>query len=299
MTAPSLTFLGTGTSQGVPMIACDCPVCRSGDPRDKRLRSSALVKWGGLTFVIDPGPDFRTQMLRSAVNHIDAILLTHAHKDHVGGLDDVRSFNYAQKKPVRVCCLETVAESIKRDYSYAFSSPKYPGVPEIDLMMVSPGESFRVYSSDCLDDLCWEGGETGYSRTPSLVEAKDCPFADILPIEFFHDRSGTFPVLGYRFGPLAYVTDIAMFTPEAVGKLRGVEYISVNCVKREKHHSHLSLDEAREFFSLVGARESYLTHISHQLPCFEQLSAELATWEVSGRKGSVHLAYDGLVIGGK
>ena len=247
-----LTFLGTGTSSGVPMVACDCEVCRSADPRDKRLRASALVEYGGLTILVDCGPDFRYQMLRADVRHLDAILLTHFHKDHTGGLDDIRAFNLAERHPVNIWCEPYVENTLRREYGYAFAEEKYPGAPE------------------------WP-----QSAPDASVE--------IVPIHGWHHREKLVSVLGYRFGNIAYLTDIRMLDSEAeLEKLRGVEYVTLGCVKIGEHHSHPSLQECLDFFEKVGAKESYITHMSHQLPRHADFAAMLPP--------HVHPAYDGLVL---
>ncbi|MBP5397333.1 MAG: MBL fold metallo-hydrolase [Bacteroidales bacterium] len=285
-----LTFLGTGTSQGVPMIGCDCPVCQSADPRDKRLRASVLVEYEGLTILVDAGPDFRAQMLRENVRHLDAILLTHGHKDHTGGLDDIRSFNLLEGRPINIYCEPNVIESLKREYSYAFAVPRYPGSPEWQVHPVSFDQPFTIHSNALEEHLHWETGK-GYYRTPATQEDFDAhpETATVIPVRGWHDRIGKLSVLGYRFGKVAYMTDIASIDEAELEKLKGVEVVTVNCVKRGPHLSHFSLDEAIDFFHKVGARHSYLTHISHLLPCHGELSAELAA-------SGVELAYDGLSI---
>ncbi|MBP5172612.1 MAG: MBL fold metallo-hydrolase, partial [Bacteroidales bacterium] len=161
MTKAKLTFLGTGTSQGIPIIACDCPVCRSTDPRDKRLRASVLVEYGGLTIVVDCGPDFRLQMLRAGVHHLDAVLLTHNHKDHTGGLDELRSFNLMERKPVNVYCEPYVEHSMRQEYSYAFAEPRYPGSPEWRVHNIDGAHPFKVHSNASEPTLVWVSGK-GY-----------------------------------------------------------------------------------------------------------------------------------------
>lgn len=296
-----LTFLGTGTSQGVPMIGCDCPVCTSDDPRDKRLRASVLVEYKGLTIVVDSGPDFRYQMLRAGVRHLDAILLTHNHKDHTGGVDDVRSFNLLEAKPVNIHCQEYVLNSLRREYSYAFPEPGskiYPGAPEIRVHTIGGGvgdetgaQPFEIVSNAGEETLVWESG-FGYRHIEASSDPDSLPRATVIPIQGWHHKEKKLSVLGYRFGNIAYITDMNLIEDREFEKLRGLDVVTVNCVKRTPHHSHFSLDEAMEFFRRVGARQSYLTHISHLLPCHAELEALLQaedpTW---------HAAYDGLVTG--
>ena len=256
----SITFLGTGTSQGVPVIGCDCPVCRSSDPRDKRLRTSALVRYEGLELVIDAGPDFRQQMLREGIGCPDAILLTHQHKDHTAGLDDIRAFNYTPRDgyryvhPFPVYCEQQVQESLRMEFSYAFAAEKYPGIPVFDLHTIT-GAPFTIRG------------------------------VEILPVRVMHHL---LPVLGFRFGKLAYITDANHIDDAELEKLKGVEVLVLNTVRRGPHISHFSLPEAVALAQRVGARETRLTHLSHQLPCHAELSAELPA--------NIQPAYDGLTI---
>ena len=283
-----LTFLGTGTSSGIPMIACDCAVCRSADPRDKRLRASVLVEYGGLTILVDAGPDFRTQMLLHDVHHLDAILLSHNHKDHTGGLDDIRAFNLAEAHPVNIWCEPYVETTLRREYGYAFAEEKYPGAPEWRVHLIDPAKPFTVHSNANEDILSWEHG-VGYHHLPPHPAPDSA--VEVIPIHGWHHREKKTSVLGYRFGNTAYLTDIKMLDSEAeYEKLRGVEYVTLGCVKIGDHHSHPSLQETLDFFERVGAREAYITHLSHQLPRHEEFAAMLPP--------HVHPAWDGLVIGG-
>lgn len=263
MSKAKLTFLGTGTSQGVPMIGCGCEVCSSPDPRDSRLRSSVLIRHEGLSILIDAGPDFRQQMLRAGIRHIDAILLTHNHKDHTGGLDDIRAFNYLEKKATHIYCEKYVEDALRMEYSYAFAEKKYPGAPE------------------------WEVHDI--NDRPFKIKA-ECPGrpvqeVEVTPIRGMHYR---LPVLGYRIGNIAYCTDMNLIPEEEFEKLRGLDHFVINCVKRGKHISHFSLEEAIDVAQRVGARHSWLTHLSHRLPCHEALAAELPD--------GILPAYDGLTL---
>lgn len=313
-----LTFLGTGTSQGVPMIGCGCEVCRSGDSRDKRLRASAFVEYGGLKILVDAGPDFRYQMLRAGITHLDAILLTHNHKDHTGGLDDVRAFNYLEGLPAEIYCEEYVEDSLRKEYSYAFSDQKYPGAPEWHIHHI--GENpFTVRPNDGAGDrLVWISGKgyvhtgsNGPSKTDGGMEAPDVELTgnrtvrqdngrkdatpaetrsrslEVIPIRGMHYR---LPVLGFRFGNIAYCTDMNFIPEKEFEKLHGLEHFVINCVKRGHHISHFSLEEAIATAKKVGARHSWLTHLSHQLPCYTELCRELPE--------GILPAYDGLVIEG-
>ncbi len=290
MEKAKLTFLGSGTSQGIPMIGCDCPVCTSEDPRDSRLRASVLVEYCGLSVLVDAGPDFRYQMLRAGVRHLDAILLTHNHKDHTGGIDDVRSFNLLEAKPINIYCQDYVYTSLKREYSYAFpvDGKLYPGAPEIHVHVIG-NEPFGVHSNKCEETLVWESG-FGYRHLPPASK-EECPDVEIIPIQGWHHKEKKLSVLGFRFGNIAYLTDLNRIDEEEFEKLKGLDYVTVNCVKRTPHHSHFSLPEALAFFDKVGAGASYLTHISHLLPAHTDLEAELQAYNPT-----YHVAYDGLVL---
>lgn len=292
-----LQFLGTGTSQGVPMIGCGCNVCRSADSRDKRLRSSAFVEYGGLKILVDAGPDFRTQMLRAGISHLDAILLTHNHKDHTGGLDDVRAFNYIEKAPIRIYCEKYVEDSLRMEYSYAFAEHRYPGVPEWQITHIGE-DPFTVTENIPSMKLVWVDRK-GYEKIPvspeqwamehhpdEIREGKYIPRqAEVIPVRGKHFM---LPVLGYRFGRIAYLTDMNSIPESEFAKLEGLEHFIINCVRRGKHLSHFSLEEAVDVARKVGARHSWLTHLSHQLPGYQDLCRELPE--------DIRPAYDGLVI---
>ena len=285
MEKAKLTFLGTGTSQGVPMIGCRCPVCLSADPHDKRLRSSVLVAYGGLTILVDCGPDFRWQMLRAGVTHLDAILLTHNHKDHTGGLDDVRSFNLLEAKPVNIYCQEYVEQSLRREYSYAFDEKKYPGAPEWNVHRIGR-EPFLVHSNASERTLVWESGFGYHYEAPAGAET--VPPVEVVPIQGWHHKEKILSVLGFRFGNIAYLTDMNQIEESEFEKLKGLDFVTLNCVKIQPHYSHFSLREALDLFERIGAKESYITHISHLLPCHKDLAAMLPP--------HVHPAWDGLVL---
>lgn len=259
-----LTFLGTGTSQGVPMIGCHCDVCTSADSRDKRLRASVLVEYAGLNILVDAGPDFRQQMLREDISHIDAILLTHNHKDHTGGLDDIRAFNYLEKSVTQIYCEKYVEDSLRMEYSYAFDENKYPGAPEWKVNIIDQNP-FEITAQD-----------------KNLIENAA---VKIVPIRGKHFR---LPVLGFRFGNIAYCTDMNHIPDEEFSKLEGLDHFVINCVRRGRHISHFSLEGALKIAERVGAKQTWLTHLSHQLPCYEELCSELPS--------NIRPAYDGLVI---
>lgn len=287
-----LTFLGTGTSQGVPVIGCRCEVCRSADPRDKRFRASALVEMDGLTVLIDAGPDFRSQMLAHDVRHLDAILLTHNHKDHTGGLDDVRSFNYIDRRAVRIYCEERVLRTLRNDYAYAFAQHKYPGAPEWQIRLIDE-RPFRIDSLRDSGELEWVH-DVGYfyrqkdgSLTPSDNSVTEAPHdnPNVIPIRGYHDEM---PVLGFRFGNIAYITDMSSLPESEFPKLEGLEHLTLNTVSYNRHHSHFSLDEAIALSGKIGPRHTWLTHLSHTFPRHEQFCRELPP--------GIGPAWDGLTI---
>ena len=236
-----VTFLGTGTSQGVPVIACDCEVCTSLDPKDKRLRSSILVQSESKTLVIDTGPDFRYQMLRANVQQLNAVVYTHQHKDHVAGLDDVRAFNYKQQEAIDVFATTQVQEALKAEFHYIFSDNLYPGIPKINLHNIS-------------------------SETFSVGDIK------LLPIEVMHYQ---LPVLGFRINDFTYITDAKTMSPLELAKIRGSKIVVVNALQKEAHISHFTLAEAIAFAQDVDAETTYFTHISHKLGKHEEISAFL------------------------
>lgn len=280
-----LTILGSGTSSGVPMVGCTCPVCTSADPKDKRLRASALVEYGGLTILVDCGPDFRQQVLSVNLRHLDAILLTHNHMDHVGGLDDTRALNLCESRPVNIYCEKYVEDSLRHTYSYAFADPKYPGAPEWHMHTIDGSGPFKVYSNAGDDVLQWERG-FGYRHLgPSGDAGKS---VEVIPVQGWHHKVKQLSVLGYRFGDIAYLTDMNLLEDEELEKLKGLRAVTLNCVKPGPHYSHFSLDEVLGLFERIGARESYITHLSHLLPPHAEFEKQLPP--------HVHPAYDGLII---
>ena len=286
-----LTFFGTGTSQGIPIIGCRCPVCSSPDPRDKRFRSSALVQCEGMNILIDAGPDFRSQMLRAGVGHLDAILLTHNHKDHTGGLDDVRSLNYIDRKAVEIYCEPKVEDTIRREYAYAFAEPKYPGSPEWHLHTIGDAP-FEVASNDGYE-LEWVH-DVGYFYRPLEGPVPPPRRTTVIPIRGYHDKM---PVLGFRFGNIAYLTDMSAIPEPEFAKLQGLEHVTLNTVGYKKHHSHFSLDEALDLAGKIGARHTWLTHLSHTFPVHETFSGDLRRLCAErGIASEVLPAYDGLTI---
>ncbi len=237
----SITFLGTGTSQGVPMIGCDCEVCSSTDKRNNRLRSSVLIEYGGYVIVIDAGMDFRYQMLRENVRSIDAILLTHEHKDHIGGVDDIRAFNYLLGRAVDIYAEQRVLDVVKKDYDYAFADNRYSGVPR---MVTHP-----------IDISPFNIGEL-----------------EVIPIRGMHHK---LPVLGYRVGDICYITDINHIEQSEIDKIKGVDVLVVNALQKENHISHFTLAQALDLIEKVAPQRAYLTHISHLMGLHEEVELEL------------------------
>ncbi len=232
-----ITVLGTGTSQGVPVIACDCVVCRSEDQKDKRLRCSILVEEGDTCLVVDAGPDFRQQMLKQKVINLDAVLLTHEHADHIFGLDDIRSFNWIRKAPMDIYCERRVEEDLKIIFSYAFADNKYPGTPQMELLTID-GKSFQIKG------------------------------IEVIPIRLYHHK---LPVYGFRFGKFAYLTDFNRIEPDELVKLKGLEVLIICALRKKSHISHLNLDEALRMAEQIAPKFTYLTHMSHEMGLHAEL----------------------------
>lgn len=287
MNGPQLTFFGTGTSLGVPINGCHCPVCTSTDSRDKRFRASALVRWNGLSILVDAGPDFRMQLLRHDIGHLDAILLTHNHKDHTGGLDDVRALNYVDRRAMEIYCEQRVLDYLKIDYGYAFAEKKYPGAPEWHVHLIDE-RPFRVFDTRQAPVLEWVH-DVGYRYKPLEGAPSDPDSVEVIPIRGYHDQM---PVLGFRFGDIAYITDMSRLPEEELSKLRGLRHLTLNTVSYKPHHSHFSLDEAIALSERIGAEHTWLTHLSHTFPRHGEFAEMLA--ERTG--GRVQPAYDGLTI---
>ena len=235
-----ITVLGTGTSQGVPVIACNCPVCQSADSRDNRLRCSILVEAGGTVLLVDAGPDFRQQMLRYQVTDLDAVLLTHEHADHIFGLDDIRSFNWVRKAPMDIWCERRVADNLKTIFRYAFAEIKYPGTPQMELIDVD-GAPFRVQN------------------------------IEVIPIRLYHHK---LPVFGFRFGKFAYLTDFSRIEPDELAKLAGIEVLIICALRKKSHISHLNLAEALDLIEQIAPKKTYLTHMSHEMGFHAELMNE-------------------------
>ncbi|HEY4651413.1 MAG TPA: MBL fold metallo-hydrolase [Pontibacter sp.] len=236
-----ITLLGTGTSQGVPVIGCNCEVCRSVDYRDKRLRVSVHLQVNGKSFVIDSGPDFRQQALRERILSLDAILFTHEHKDHTAGLDDIRAYNFSQHKDMPLYGEERVLEQLKREFAYIFSGIQYPGIPRVQLHPI----------------------------TEQPFEVDGVPF---IPIRVKHYK---LPVLGYRVGDFTYITDANFISEEELDKVRGSKVIVLGALRKEPHISHFSLQEAIDVLTELKPEKAYLTHISHLMGLHREVELEL------------------------
>lgn len=236
-----VTFLGTGTSQGVPVIGCNCEICKSTNPKDKRLRSSVLIETKGKVICIDTGPDFRQQMLRENVQNLDAIVYTHEHKDHTAGMDDVRAFNFKQKRPMDLFVDDNVEACLKREFSYAFAENPYPGVPKLNLIKIK-NEPFKV-----------EG-------------------VDFSPVQLMHYK---LPIFGFRVGDFAYCTDVNYIAPQEKDKLKGLKILVLTALRKEEHISHFNLQQALDLIEELKPEKAYLTHISHLLGKHSDVSKEL------------------------
>ena len=250
----TITFLGTGTSAGVPMVGCTCRVCSSEHPEDKRLRSSIMVQSATTTIIVDTTPDFRYQMLREKVMNIDAVLITHPHKDHLGGLDDTRPYQFIQEKPTEVYGNYLSVEGVKKEIPYAFAEIRYPGVPVVNLHEIS--------------------------MEPFVIG--DIP---IIPILVWHHKM---PVYGYRFGNFTYITDANRIEDKEKEKIKGSEYVVLNALRKEKHISHFTLQEAIDIVQELQIPKAYFTHISHQLGLHKTIS--------EGLPKGIFLAYDRLKL---
>lgn len=252
-----ITFLGTGTSQGIPVIGCSCKTCLSRNTKDQRLRCSIYVEHPEFSFIVDAGPDFRTQVLRNNIKKLDFILLTHEHNDHTAGLDDIRPFNYMQKKPIKVIGLRRVLDDIKRRFAYAFEKDPYPGAPEIELI------------------------EADFEKNIKLDESA----SEIIPVQVMH---GKMEVLGFRLENFAYLTDMLYINETQFKKIAGVDFAVISMLHRAPHHAHMNWDQALQFADKLKAKKTYLIHMSHRL-------GPLNTWENFLPLG-VYAAYDGLQI---
>ncbi len=236
-----ISFLGTGTSQGVPVIGCNCPVCTSLDFRDHRFRSSIHFEVDGLSIVVDTGPDFRLQMLRAGVKKLDAVLYTHEHKDHTAGLDDIRPFNFLQKKDMPIFGRSHVLDQIQREFAYIFSGIKSPGIPKV--------------ATIAIDD------------HPFQIEG-----IQIIPIPVMHYK---LPVLGFRIADFTYITDANFIPDESIELMLGTEILVLNALQKDTHISHFTLDEAVAMSQRIGAKQTFFTHISHRLGLQAQIDDEL------------------------
>ena len=236
-----VTFLGTGTSQGVPVIGCHCEVCRSLDFRDKRLRTSAHLEVDGQSLIIDSGPDFRQQVLTNDITRLDGLLFTHQHKDHVAGMDEVRSFNFLQKKAMPIYARPSVLAQLEQEFSYVFAKDKYPGVPQVEVHTIE-NEPFNVQG------------------------------VPVIPVEVLHYK---LPVYGFRIYDFTYITDAKYINEPEKDKIRGSQVLALNALQLNDHISHLTLQEALAMIEELQPQQAYLTHISHRLGLHQEVSASL------------------------
>ena len=252
-----MTFLGTGTSQGVPVIACKCDVCLSSDQRDNRTRSSVIFEVGGRNIVVDTGPDFRQQMLREDVQKLDAVLYTHSHKDHIAGMDDIRPYCFKQRPSIPLFASEEVQQALRTEYAYAFVEDelkRYPGSPTVELQQITD-------------------------------KPFECVGVEVIPIKVKH---GIPYIYGFRIGDIAYITDANYIDGAELNKIRGSRVVVLNALRTQPHHSHFTLAEALEVISEIAPEQAYLTHISHLLGLHETVDHQLPE--------GVNLAYDGLTV---
>jgi phosphoribosyl 1,2-cyclic phosphate phosphodiesterase len=236
-----VTFLGTGTSIGVPVITCDCPVCVSADPRDSRMRTSVMIEVNGLTFVIDCGPDFRIQMLREKVSNLDAVIFTHEHRDHIAGLDDIRAFNYVLNKKIDIFGTRQVMDAIQTEFPYIFSDSRYFGAPQLTIHCIG-SDPFSIRN------------------------------VEFTPIHALHEK---LPVTGYRIGDFTYITDASHISEKELEKIRGSRVIVLNALRNSKHVSHFSVPEAVDILTRLEPEEAYLTHLSHFVGLHEEVNSRL------------------------
>lgn len=237
-----ITFLGTGTSQGIPVIACDCAVCHSSDPRDNRLRTSVWIQVNGKSFVIDTGPDFRQQMLRANVRDLDAVIFTHQHKDHTAGLDDIRAFNHKNQRDIPLYGRESVLNQIRTEFAYAFGDYRYPGVPHFELHFIE--------------------------NRPFEIEG-----VTIIPIEVMHHKLA---VYGYRIGDFTYITDTNFISEEEQEKIKGSRVLVLDTLQKEPHLSHFTLSQSLDLIDKLNVPQTYLIHMSHKLGKHEDIEKELS-----------------------
>ena len=254
-----IVFLGTGTSQGVPVIGCQCEVCRSLDIRDHRLRTSIALEGKKSRVVVDTGPDFREQMLREGMDYLDGVVYTHEHKDHLAGMDDVRPFNFLQKQPIVLRASERVEAALRRDFYYAFDDHRHGGVPHVQIERVCDFEGFEM------GEMTWE------------------------PLPVMH---GTLPIHGYRVDNVAYITDANEIPGPTLDRLAGLDILIVNALRHEVHYSHFSLGEALEVASQVAAKKTYLTHVSHLMGKHESIQSELPEGVALAHDGLVLMRHE-------
>ncbi len=251
-----ITLLGTGTSQGVPVIGCQCKVCRSRNPKDNRLRTSALVEWGSYKYVIDCGPDFRMQMLREGISDIDGILFTHEHSDHTAGLDDIRPIFFQKNKPIPIFALQRVLSDLSKRYGYIFTKEhKYPGAPDVAENVIEAGKVFFISDKE------------------------------VLPLHILH---GKLPILGYKIGKFAYITDAKYIDKNTLNALQNLDLLIINALHHREHQTHLNLQEALALIEQLHPKKAVLIHVSHYMGLYDEVQKTLPK--------NVVLAYDGMQL---
>jgi phosphoribosyl 1,2-cyclic phosphate phosphodiesterase len=248
-----ITLLGTGTSQGVPVIGCNCEVCSSKNKKDSRLRSSALVEWDHLSYVIDCGTDFRTQMLREKIDKINGILFTHEHADHTAGLDDIRPLYFTDYQPIKLYGLERVINDLSKRFQYIFTKEnKYPGAPDVEPFHIQPFQSFQLGNKK------------------------------IIPIPITH---GNLPILAYRIDNFAYITDAKTISEKSITKLQNLEVLVINALHHQPHKMHMNLEESLAMIRKINPQKAILTHVSHHMGLYEKVQAVLPKNVVLGFDG--------------
>ncbi|MBK7233118.1 MAG: MBL fold metallo-hydrolase [Saprospiraceae bacterium] len=239
-----LKFLGTGTSQGIPVVACKCATCKSEDPRDKRLRTSVFIQYKNVDILIDTGPDLRQQLLQNHIEELDAILLTHEHADHTAGLDDIRPLYFKNRRPIPLYAIERVVQDLQKRFQYIFGDNDYPGIPKLDLITIDQNSEFLI---------------------------KGLP---VRPLPVIH---GQLPILGFAIGPLAYITDAKYIDHTVLDSIKGIDCLVVNALHFEEHHSHFNLQQALDTIQKIQPKVAYLVHMSHHMGKTKNLESQLPT----------------------
>lgn len=279
-----IRFLGTGTSFGIPRIGCNCQVCTSNDPRDKRTRTSAIISINNTNILIDCGPDFRTQILNAGITQIDALLLTHSHYDHMGGVDDLRPF-CTESKPLPIYCQADVADDLRRQLPYCFSDNRYPGVPTFDIHIINTNNPTNISNPINVSSPINISNTTNVSSPINVSNSFSINGITIISLPLHHGR---LPILGYRIGNTTYITDALTIPTSTLRLMAGTDTLIINALRHQEHHSHMNLTQALNIISIIQPRQAYLTHIDHRLGLHAQIDPTLPP--------NTHLAYDNLTI---